>query len=92
MERIERMGSDDPREALWFLAGAVAIGLGAAYLYGTQDGRRVRRQILWWAEEAQRRLAEIQDVLEMTRQLCEGELPGDLLDAPGQRMRVVKGG
>ena len=86
------MESDDPRDTLWFLAGIVVVGLGAAFLFGTQDGRKVRRQLLSWTEEAQRRLADIQDVLEVTRQLCEGEPPGEPRDLPQQRMRAVKGG
>ena len=85
------MESDDPRDALWFLAGIVAVGLGTAFLFGTQDGRKVRRQLLSWTEEAQRRLADVQDVLEVTRQLCEGELPGETRDALPQPLRVVKG-
>jgi hypothetical protein len=89
MEMIE---SDDPRDTLWFLAGVAAVGLGAAFLFGTQEGRKVRRQLLSWTEEAQRRLADIQEVLEVTRQLCEGELPGEARDLPQQRMRVVTRG
>lgn len=81
---------DDPRDTLWFLAGAVAVGLGAVFLFGTEDGRKVRRQLLSWTEEAQRRLADIQEALEVTRQLCEGQLPGEPRELP-QRMRVVGG-
>ena len=88
MQTIE---SDDPRNTLWFLAGVVAVGLGAAFLFGAEDGRKVRRQLLTWTEEAQRRLADIQEVLEVTRQLCEGELPGEPRDALPQPLRVVKG-
>ena len=88
---METMASDDPRESLWFLAGVVVVGVGAAYLFGTQEGGKVRRQILSWTEEAQRRLADAQEVLEMTRRLCEGELPDAARDADNRRLRVVKG-
>ena len=86
------METDDQRDTLWFVAGVVAVGLGAAFLFRTEEGDKVRRQLLSWTEEAQRRLADIQEVLEVTRQLCEGELPGEARDLPPQRMRVVKGG
>ena len=86
------METNDPRDSLWFLAGVVAVGLGAAFLFGTQDGRKVRRQLLSWTEEAQHRLADIQEVLEVAHQLCEGELPGETRDALPQPLRVVKGG
>ena len=84
--------TDDPRETLWFLAGVVAVGLGAAFLFRTEEGDKIRRQLLSWTEEAQRRLADLQEALEVTRQLCQGELPGEPRDLPLQRMRVVKGG
>jgi len=86
---------DDSGDTLWFLAGAVAVGLGAVFLFGTKDGRKVRRQLLHWTEEAQRRLTDLQEVLEIAHQLCEGEVPGGLSGEPRelpQRMRVVGGG
>ena len=86
------MQSDDPRDTLWFLAGVVAVGLGAVFLFRTEEGDKVRRQLLFWTQEAQRRLSDIQEALEVTRQLCEGELPGEPRNLPAQRMRVVKGG
>lgn len=89
---MQSVESDNPQNTLWFLAGIVAVGLGAAFLFGTQDGRQVRRQLLHWTEEAQRRLADIQDVLEVAHQLCEGELPGEAPAVSPQRLRVVKGG
>ncbi len=85
------MERDNPRDPLWLLAGAMVLGIGAVFLFGTQEGRRVRRQIASWTEEAQQRLAKIQQVLEATRQLCEGELPGDARDSPIGRLRVVRG-
>jgi hypothetical protein len=86
------MQSDDPRETLWFLAGVVAVGLGAAFLFRTEEGDKVRRQLLSWTEEAQRRLADVQEVLDVAHQLCEGNLPGEARHLPPQRLRVVKGG
>jgi len=86
------METDDPRETLWFLAGVVAVGLGAAFLFRTEEGDKVRRQLLSWTAEAQRRLADIQEALEVAHQLCEGELPGDARDALPQPLRVVQGG
>jgi len=89
---MQTMQTDNPRDTLWFLAGVVAVGLGAVFLFGTQDGRKVRRQLLSWTEQAQRRLADIQEVLEVAHELCEGELPGEARDFPPPRMRVVKSG
>jgi len=88
---METMESDAPRDALWLLGGFVAVGLGL-FLFGTENGRQVRRQILYWTEEAQRRLADVQEVLEVTRQLCEGELPGESRDSSSQHLRVAQGG
>ncbi len=88
---METMESDAPGDALWLLAGVVAVGLGL-FLFGTEDGRQVRRQILCWTEEAQRRVADVQEVLEVTRQLCEGELPGESGDSSSHRLRVAGGG
>ena len=85
-----RMETNDPRDSVWFLAGVLVAGLGAVFLFGTQDGRRVRRQLLAWTEEAQRRIADVQEVLEVARQLCEGELPDATHDAPSRPLRVVK--
>ncbi len=65
-----RMETNDPRDSVWFLAGVLVAGLGAVFLFGTQDGRRVRRQLLAWTEEAQRRVADVQEVREVARQLC----------------------
>jgi hypothetical protein len=77
---------DDSAETLWFLAGMVAIGVGAAFLFGTEGGRKARRQLLSLADEAQQRLAEVQQVVEVARQLFEGNLPGE---AAEERLRMV---
>lgn len=92
METMDTMEREAPQESLWFLAGVIAVGLGAVFFFGTQEGRQVRRQLLSWTEEAQRRVADIQDVLEVTRQLCAGEPPAELRDLPPQRIRAVQGG
>lgn len=85
------MESDAPQDAIWLLAGVVAVGLGV-FLFGTEDGRKIRRQILSWTEEAQGRLADVQELLAVTRQLCEGELPDESRDSSAHRLRAVPGG
>jgi hypothetical protein len=82
--------TNDPRNSVWFLAGVLVAGVGALFLFSTEDGRKVRRQLLSWTEEAQRRLTDLQEALEVARQLCEGELPDATDDAPRRPLRVVK--
>lgn len=83
--------SDAPQDAIWLLACVAAVGLGV-FLFGTEDGRKIRRQLLSWTEEAQRRLADVQELLAVTRQLCEGELPDESRDSSAHRLRAVQGG
>jgi hypothetical protein len=64
----------------------LALGAGAAFLFGTEDGRRVRRQLLVWADDLQRRLAEAQEILETARELFQGDQPGQAATRP---MRIV---
>jgi hypothetical protein len=85
---MQKNTRDDSTETLLFVAGVLVVGIGAAFLFGTEEGRRVRRQLLHWADEAQQRLGEAQQILEAAQQLFEGNQPGD---AAAERLRIVGG-
>lgn len=86
------MGRDELRESLWLLAGVAVIGVGAAFLFGTRKGRTVLRRVHDWAGEGQKRLAEVQELLERSERLFERgrELLDETRDVASQGRRIVR--
>jgi len=86
------MESDDLRRSVYFLTGMAIVG--AAYFFGARKSHTALERIRCWVQQEQKRLADIQEVLEKSKQLFERgrELFEDSRNVASQGWRIVRTG
>ena len=73
-------------QALW-VAGAAGIGAGLTYLYGTKQGRKLRRKMSHMARESSFRIVEGgRDIYDRSKEIAE-----DTRDLISRGTRVLYG-